>query len=178
MPDVANGNADAQFAALGLGAGRLEHARPDHAQLELADAALHAQQQTIVGAAWVVDTIQIDDPSLDQAAQLQQVMPVAAIARQPRGVKAQHGADLAGAQPGDEPIKPRPGHHATGGPTEVIVDNFDVHKPAAACFLDQVVLTALALEVVLNLRLGGLPYVNDGLATQDCGGQQISVRHR
>ena len=43
MPDVADGNADAQFAAIRLGAGGLEHAGSEHAEFELADTALHAQ---------------------------------------------------------------------------------------------------------------------------------------
>ncbi len=82
MPDVADGNADAQFAALRLGAGRVEHARPEHAEFELADAALHTQQQPIVGATRVVDAVKINDTGLDQAAQLQQMVPVAPIACQ------------------------------------------------------------------------------------------------
>ena len=149
---------------------------PEHAEFELADAALHAQQQPIVGAARVVDAVQIDDARLDQAAQLQQVVPVATVASKPRGVEAQHGADFAGAQPRDEPIEARPGHHAAGGAAEVVVDDLDLREPAAARLLHEVVLAALALQVGLDLRLGGLAHVDDGLAPQHGGGQQISVR--
>jgi hypothetical protein len=38
MPDVANRHSDAQLAAPRLGAGRVEHAGTQHAELELADA--------------------------------------------------------------------------------------------------------------------------------------------
>jgi len=38
-------------------------------------------------------------------------------------------------------------------------------------------LATLALQVGLNLRLGGLPHIDDGLATQHGRGQQISARH-
>jgi hypothetical protein len=40
MPDVANRHADAQLTAPRLGAGGVEHAGTQHAELELADAAL------------------------------------------------------------------------------------------------------------------------------------------
>ena len=40
MPDVANRHADAQLAAPRFGAGGVEHAGAQHAELELADAAL------------------------------------------------------------------------------------------------------------------------------------------
>src|SRR3954454_5614648 len=55
MPDVADRHADAQLATARLGAGGIEHARPQHTELELADAALHAEQQSIVRPAGVID---------------------------------------------------------------------------------------------------------------------------
>ena len=38
MPDIADRHADPQFAAARLGAGGIEHAGPQHAEFELADA--------------------------------------------------------------------------------------------------------------------------------------------
>jgi hypothetical protein len=43
MPDVADRYADAQFTAARFGAGGIEHAGPKYTELELADAALHAE---------------------------------------------------------------------------------------------------------------------------------------
>ena len=163
---------------MGLGAGGFEHARPEHAEFELADAALHTQQQPIVGPTRVVHAVQIDDPGLDQTAQLQQMVPVASVAGKARGVEAQHGADFAGAQPRHEAIEAGSGHHAAGGAAEVIVDDFHLRKPTAASFLHEVVLATLALQVGLNLRLGGLAHIDDGLAPKHRGRQQIRVRHR
>ena len=88
MPDVANRHADAQFTTARLGAGGVEHAGAEHAEFELADAALHAEQQSIVWSAGVVDPVQVDHPRLDQAAEFEQVMPVAAVAGEPGGVEA------------------------------------------------------------------------------------------
>src|SRR4051794_39523416 len=65
MPDVADRHADAQLATARLGAGGIEHARPQHAELELADAALHAKQQPVVRPAGVIAPIHIDPPRLD-----------------------------------------------------------------------------------------------------------------
>jgi hypothetical protein len=47
----------------------------------------------------VVNPVQVDHPGLDQAAELEQVMPIAAVASEPGSVKAQDGSDLAGTQP-------------------------------------------------------------------------------
>jgi hypothetical protein len=44
--------------------------------------------------------------------------------------------------------------------------------------LDQIVLTPLALQIGHDLGLRRLAHVNDGLALQDGGGDQVSARHR
>ena len=44
MPDIADRHADPQFPAARLGAGGIEHAGTQHAELELAYATLHAEQ--------------------------------------------------------------------------------------------------------------------------------------
>ena len=98
MPDIADRHADPQLAPARLRPGGVEHARAEHAELELADAALHAKQQAIVRPAGIIDAVEIDDPRLDQPAELEQMMPVAAVAGQPRRVEAQHGANLARAE--------------------------------------------------------------------------------
>ncbi len=88
MPDISDRYADAQFTPMGLGAGGIEHAGPQDAEFELADAALHAEQQAIVGLTRVIDAVEIDDARVHQAAQLEQVVPVAAVARQARSIEA------------------------------------------------------------------------------------------
>src|SRR5215469_7219080 len=126
MPDIADRHADPQLAAARLGAGGIEHAGPQHTQLEFADAALHTEQQPVVRPAGIVNPIEVDHPRVDQPAQFEQVMPIAPVAREPRGVEAQHGADLSGAQPGDEPVEAGARRRAAGGTAEIVVDHFDV----------------------------------------------------
>ena len=88
-----------------LGAGGIQHAGAQNAQLELADAALHAKQQPVIGPAGIVDAIDIYDTGFNKTTQFQQVMPMTAIAGEPRGIEAQDSANFASTQPGNQPIK-------------------------------------------------------------------------
>ena len=51
-------------------------------QLHLAHGSLHAQQQPVVGRTRIVDSFFVDNQSADQSAELQQRMPITAIASQ------------------------------------------------------------------------------------------------
>lgn len=97
MPDVAERHRQAQFAPACLRPGGIEHSSSKHTQFELADAALHAQKQPIIGSTWIVDAVMVDDAGFDEATQFEQMMPVPTVAREPRGIEAQNGTNLAGA---------------------------------------------------------------------------------
>ena len=178
MPHVAYGDGNPQFSPPRLRTSGVEHPRAQDAQLELADAALHPEQQAIVGATRVVDTVEIDDARLDKPTELEKVVPIAAVPGEPRGVEAQNGANLAGAQPRDELLKPRPGNGAARRATEIVIDDFDVAKSASAGLINELILTPLALEVDLHLGLRRLANVDDGLPLEDRGRQEFTVRHR
>src|SRR5260370_25257421 len=126
MPDVANRHADAQLTAPRLGAGGVEHAGTQHAELELADAALHTEKKPIIRSAGVVNPIQVDHSRLYQAAEFEQMMPVAAVTSEPGGVEAQHSANLSGTQPCNRPLEAGPRHHPTGGAAEIVIDHLHV----------------------------------------------------
>ena len=66
VPDVAERNRYPQLAPAGLGPSGIQHPRPQGAELELADAAFHAQQQAIVGTARVIDAVRIDHTGADE----------------------------------------------------------------------------------------------------------------
>src|SRR3954447_4987133 len=104
-------------------------------------------------------------------------MPVAAVAGEPGGVEAQHGADLPSAQPRYEALKTGTGHRTASGTAEIVVDHFDVAETPLPGDLDEIVLPPLAFEVVVNLCRGGLANINHRLALQHGGRQQISARH-
>jgi len=178
MPDIADRHADPQLTPARLRSRGVVHARTDHAELELADAALHSKEQPIVRPAGVVDAVEVDHPSLDQPAELEQVMPVPAVARQPRGVEAEHRADLAGAKRSDELLKTRPCDHAAGGPAQVVVDHLDGAEAAAASDVDQLVLPTPALGIRLDLPRRRLPHVDHRLALQNGRRKDLNACHR
>ncbi|GGB13745.1 hypothetical protein GCM10011491_46770 [Brucella endophytica] len=68
MPDVTEWNGKAQFATPRLRSGRIEHSGSQHAEFELADTSLHAQQEPIIGSTWIVDAVMVNDAGFDQAA--------------------------------------------------------------------------------------------------------------
>ena len=178
MPDIADRHADPQLAPAGLRPGGVEHARADHAELELADAALHAKQQTIVRAAGIIDAVEVDDPRLDQAAQLEQVMPVPAVAGQARCVEAQHSANLARAERSDELLEAGPGDHAARRAAEIVVDHLDRLEATSSGNVDQLVLAPPTLGVSLDLGLRRLPHIDHRLALQDRRREDLTARHR
>src|SRR5262245_4580517 len=179
VPCVADGDRDPELAAPRLRPGRLVHARADDTQLELGDAALHAEQEPVVRTARIVHAVEVDDAGLDQAAQLEQMMPVAAIAGETRGIETQHGTDLPGAQGGDETIETGPPDGATRRPAEIVVDDLNIGEASPARHLDQLVLPPLALQVRLHLLWRRLAHIDDGLALQQCCGKKRVTRgHR
>ena len=58
MPDIADRHGDPEFPSAGLRSRGVQHPRSQDAKFELADAALHAQQQAIVGTARVIDAVE------------------------------------------------------------------------------------------------------------------------
>ena len=147
VPDVADRDRDPQLAAPRLRSYRVVHPRSDDPQLELADAALHAEQQAIVRPARVVHAIKVDDAGIHQSAQLQEMVPVAAIASEPRGIEAEYSANLPGAKSGDQSVETRPVDSATRRSAKIVVDDLDVGEAAPPRDIDKLVLTPLALQV-------------------------------
>ena len=102
-------------------------------------------------------------------------MPVASVAGKPGGIKAQHRAHFSGAKPSHQSIEAWSCHGAARRAPKFIVNQFDVDESTAPRFLDQVVLSALALEVRLYLRLGRLTHIQHGLALEDRCRKQVSA---
>ena len=144
MPDIADRHADAQFAAPRLGAGGVKHARTEHAKFELADGALHAKQESIVRSARIIDAVQVDYARINQAAELEEVMPVAAVACQAGRVEAQHGPDFSGAQRCHQPLEAGPRHRPGGRAAEIVIDHFDLVESSAPSDVDEFVLELLS----------------------------------
>ena len=179
IPGVADWSRDPQLAAPRLRSCRLVHSGSDDVQLELADAALHAEQQAVVGAARVVHTVEVDDAGFHQSAQLEQMMPIAAIASEPRGIEAEHRAHLSGAERCNQALEAGPLDGAARRAPEVVVDDLDGGETAPARDIDQLVLASLALEVGLHLLWRRLADIDDRLALQHGGREEgVMRRHR
>ncbi|ESW72045.1 hypothetical protein X772_33725 [Mesorhizobium sp. LSJC280B00] len=70
VSDVAD--AYPQFAPLGLLPRGLVHPRPNDRKLELADVALHAEQQPVVRLGGIINAIDVDHARIDLTAKLKQ----------------------------------------------------------------------------------------------------------
>lgn len=103
--------------------------------------------------AHVVHAVMIDDAGFDKAAQFEQMMPVAPVAREPRRIEAQDGPHLAGAEPGDQAVETGSRDRSACRPPEIIIDDLDVNKAVAACDVDQILLASLAFQIGHDLRL-------------------------
>jgi hypothetical protein len=154
------------------------HSGAQHAEFKLGDAALPAEQEPIVRAARVINPVEIDHARADKTAELQQMMPVAAVAGKPRSIEAQHGANVSGAKPRDEPIEARPRHRPARKAPKVVVNDLDVPEAVAARLVDQIILTPLAFEIGQNLGLRRLPDVHDSFPLQDRRRKEIIAGHR
>ena len=153
MPDKANRYENPEFTSASLGPRGVQHARAQDTKFEFADAALHSQKQSVIRPTRIVDAIEVDDAGVDDAAQLEQMMPVPAVAGEAGRIEAKHGTDLAGAKPGDELLEAWTRHGSTGGSTEIVVNDLDIAKSVVASFVNEVILTALAFEMHLHLGL-------------------------
>lgn len=72
--------------------------RAQDAELELADAALHAEKKSVIGPTGIIDAVEIDDPGLYEPAELEQVMPIPTVPGQARGVETEDGSHVASAE--------------------------------------------------------------------------------
>ena len=88
MPRISDGHTDTQVTAQSFAVLGIQHARPDHIEFELTDAALHAEQQVVVRSMRIVVAVGIYDPRADEATQLEKVMPIVGA-----GLKLSHRAD-------------------------------------------------------------------------------------
>ena len=98
------------------------------------------------------------------------MMPVAPIARQPRRLDAEHGADGTGAEFGNQALEAGARGEAGARAAEVVVDHGDRHEAGGAGGVRESVLTLLALEVAEHLRHRRLPDVDDGATCQMISG--------
>jgi hypothetical protein len=93
--DIAYGEAEDQSPSPRLREQALLRALPNPPQLRLADRALQAEQEPIVQLARIVDALRIHDQRVHQSAQVEELVPIAIVAREPRDLEPEHCARVA-----------------------------------------------------------------------------------
>src|SRR5215813_11724795 len=90
---IARGNTKNQGATARFLTQRLLRALAEQRQFKLAHRPLHAEQQPIVGMARIVDSVLVDEYGADQSTELDECVPVAAVAGKTRGLDRKHCTD-------------------------------------------------------------------------------------
>jgi len=109
----------------------------------------------------IVDSVLVDDERADQSTELDQRMPVAAIAGKTRRLDREHGADTAVADRCEQPLEAGTRDAATGA-AEVVVDDIDVAPAKLLGAIDEALLPPSALMIMRELVCCRLPDVNAG----------------
>ena len=163
MTHVAHRHGLTQFAPSRLGFAARQHPRLQDMQFGFRHCSLQPQQQAIVVVGRIIHPIGVGDQRIEQRADLQQLMPVPARARQPRHLDAQHEADIAQAHFGDQPLKAQTSLDARAGAPEIVVDHHDLFPPPAVLrgAIGEPVLQPGRLLMALNLLNRRLADVDD-----------------
>ena len=83
----------------------------------------------IIALARCIDGLLIDEQSIDDAAHLDQLLPVPAVAGEARNLARCHGPNLAEADVGHHPLKAGARHCAGRGAPKIVIDDLDVAIP-------------------------------------------------
>ena len=157
-----------QFAALGL----VEQARPSGGakgvQLQFGDQALQTEDQPTIGSGRVVDAVLVADETAAVAAQVEELIPVGAVAGQAGDVVGEDDADLLLVDQGHEFLEAVPPFGGAAGPAEVGVDDLDPRRVPAAGrgAVLEIILEFQALLIRQDLVRARLADVDDGQATE------------
>ena len=138
-------------------------ARPNGVQLDFGDRALEPEQQASIRSAGIIDTVSVGDQTILVTAEIEQRIPVRAIACQTRDLGGEHDTDLSKRDTRDQILEALP---VVGGGTaqsEVGVDDLDVllTPPKAEGAPAQIVLQPQALLVRQHLVRAGLANIDD-----------------
>lgn len=156
------GGSHAEFALASLFQLAAEQARAQPVQLRLAHRPHDPEEKLIGVLSGIVDPLFVDDQRLGQGADLEQAMPIAAGACQPRGLQAEDGPRLAQPDQRDEPAEALPVRGRCAGDPLIQIDHLDrlLWPSQLACPAREVVLAGGAGRVLADLERGGLSDVD------------------
>lgn len=111
-----------------------------------------------------IDRLLVDQHGVDDAAHLDELLPVAAVAGKPRHFPRRDRADLAETDFRDHSVETGACDAAGGGPAEIIIDRLDARPPKRRQAIAHRILERAALAVVQDLMGRRLPHVQYRLA--------------
>ena len=111
-----------------------------------------------------VDRLLIDKNRVDDAAHLDQLLPISAVAGEAGDLAGADGAHLAEADLGHHPFEPGALHSAGRRAAEIVVDHFDLGKAQRSQPVSHGVLQRPAFAIVQHLVRRRLAHVEDRLA--------------
>lgn len=92
---VAYCDSQEELPATGLLLHRLDRPLAEDIDFHLAHRAFHPKHQSVVGHARIVDAVFVDNQRAHETTKFQKRTPIAAVARQARGLDREHGANAA-----------------------------------------------------------------------------------
>lgn len=131
-------------------------------QLEFAHRALEPEQQAVVQLTRIVDAVVIDQQRVGQSAEVDEMVPVAVVPRQPRGFEREHRPGGPIADGGQEPREARALLVATPRPAEVVVDDVRPTEAETLGMFREGILPLLSFLVMADLVPSRLPDVHVG----------------
>ena len=176
---VADRQPESEFPLLGLVAQPRQHPSPQDVQFRLAHGAFESEQETVVERRRIVHAVHVRDERLPNGAEVQEPVPVAVVARQPRDLQPEHEPRASEREVRHEPLESGALVATAGGTSQVVVD--DNHLRGLPTQLTrvpcQLVLALLTLEMVQNLMLRLLANVHVSVALQ-MGCLDLCLVHR
>src|SRR6202166_2128834 len=163
---VVDRGSDDEFAAPGLLIAGRQGTVAQKIELILVEAALQSQQQPVVALTRRINRLLIDQHGIDDAAHLDELLPVTAVAGETRDFPRRDRTDLAQADLSHHSIKAGARDAARRRAPEIVIDRFDARPAQCRQTIAHRILQGAALAIVENLMGGGLPYIQDRLALQ------------
>src|SRR4029077_8227910 len=114
-------------AACHLAQGRLR-ALTEQRQFEFAHRPLHAEKQTVVGRAWIVDAVLVDEDGADQSTKLDECVPVATVASETRSLDRDPRAHTPGTDGRQQSLEAWT-RNSSARSSEIVVDDLG-NRPA------------------------------------------------
>ncbi len=168
-----------QLAALGLAEDAGGQSSAERMEFELRNGAFQTQEQAAINGAGIIDAVPIGNQTTGMAAQVQELIPVRAVAGQTRGVIRHDHADLPQPHLGCELLKAQPAGRRRGTVARVVINDQDVFftPPEFADSPLQGILQPLALGVGEHLMGARLADIDYGAAGQMSRLNQIGSGH-